>query len=171
MECYITRTKHPYNEWICLVVLGSVESVTPYRGKWEFIAHVYLALSFRISVGCTILYCMRYHHPAIVVLVKTRILGQRAITVHKTLGFDRAVRSNAIGFSGGIWLLWDSVQVHLDALSVSSQVIHAFVQVNVSNSLWLFSTIYASHTFDSRLELWDHLAEFSGTHSLPWVVT
>uniref|UniRef100_A0A2N9FQ21 Reverse transcriptase domain-containing protein n=1 Tax=Fagus sylvatica TaxID=28930 RepID=A0A2N9FQ21_FAGSY len=113
---------------------------------------------------------MNYHHPAIVALVETRISGQRAVSVSSSLGFDSVVRSDAIGFSGGIWLLWDSTQVQLDILSVSTQVIHASVQVNSSSTLWLFSAIYASTSFDSRLELWDHLANFSGTHSLPWMV-
>ncbi len=70
---------------------------------------------------------MRYHHPAIVVLVETRISGQRAATFNTALGFDRVIRSDAVGFSGGIWLLWDSAQVHLDVLTISAQVIYASV--------------------------------------------
>uniref|UniRef100_A0A2N9HWM2 CCHC-type domain-containing protein n=1 Tax=Fagus sylvatica TaxID=28930 RepID=A0A2N9HWM2_FAGSY len=67
-------------------------------------------------------------------------------------------------------LLWDSAQVQLDVLTVMNQVIHASVQVNSSNSSWLFSAIYASPSFESYLELWDHLASFAATHSLPWLV-
>ena len=113
---------------------------------------------------------MRYHHPAIVVLVETCISGQKAATFNTALGFDRVIRSDTVGFSGGIWLFWDFTQVHLDVLTISAQVIHASVQVNSSNTPWLFSAVYASLSFESRLELWNHLALFADTHTLPWVV-
>jgi hypothetical protein len=113
---------------------------------------------------------MRYHHPAIVVLVETCISGQCAASVSMALGFDRVIRSDVMGFSGGIWLLWNSAQVQLDVLTVSNQFIHASVQVNSSNSFWIFYAIYASPSFESRLELWDHLASYAATHSLPWLV-
>jgi hypothetical protein len=51
---------------------------------------------------------MKYHYSAIVVLVETSFSGQRAISVNSALGFDRVVHSDAVGFNGGIWLLWDS---------------------------------------------------------------
>ena len=51
---------------------------------------------------------MKYHHSAIVVLVETSISGQRAVSVNSALGFNRVVRSDAVGFNGGIWLFWDS---------------------------------------------------------------
>jgi exonuclease III len=113
---------------------------------------------------------MRYHHLAIVVLMETHIFGQRAVSVSSALGFDRVVCSDTVGYSGGIWLLWDSAQVQLDVLSMNPQVIHASVQVSSSKAFWLFSAVYASPSFDSWLELWDHLAAFADTHSLPWVV-
>ena len=48
---------------------------------------------------------MHSHQPTIVVLVETQILGQRAMDVSIALGFDRVIRSDVEGFSGGIWLL------------------------------------------------------------------
>ena len=113
---------------------------------------------------------MRYHQPSIVVLVETRILGQRAETISTGLGFDSVVRSEAEGFSGGIWLLWDSDVVHLDVLSINHQVIHASVQVSSSPFSWLFSAVYASPLQASRLQLWDHLKSFATSHSLPWML-
>jgi exonuclease III len=113
---------------------------------------------------------MRSHQPTIVVLVETRISGQRAVEVSTALGFDRVIRSDAEGFSGGIWLLWDSGSVTLDVLHVNNQAIHATVQVHHSNPPWLFTAIYASPRFASRLLLWDHLKKFSTTHNLPWMI-
>jgi hypothetical protein len=112
----------------------------------------------------------RSHQPTIVVLVETRISGQRAVEVSTALGFDRVIRSDAEGFSGGIWLLWDSGSVTLDILHVNNQAIHATVQVHHSNPPCLFTAIYASPRFASRLLLWDHLTNFAGTHNLPWMI-
>ena len=57
---------------------------------------------------------IRYHQPSIVVLVETRISSQRAEIISTGLGFDSVVHFEAEGFSGGIWLLWDSDVVNLD---------------------------------------------------------
>jgi hypothetical protein len=113
---------------------------------------------------------MRYHQPSIVVLVETRISGQRAEIISTGLGFDSVVQSEAEGFSGGIWLLWDSDAVNIDVISINQQVIHAVVQVSSSSPSWLFSTVYASPLHASRVLLWDHLTSFANSHSLPWMV-
>ena len=67
------------------------------------------------------------HRPSIAVLVETRISGQRVEDISSMLGFNRVCRSEAVGFRGGIWLLWNSGEVSLDVLMVTDQAIHASV--------------------------------------------
>lgn len=80
------------------------------------------------------------------------------------------MRSDADGFSGGIWLLWDSAKVQIDVLSVATHVIHASVQVSSTNFSWIFSALYACPRLGPQLKLWDHLSVFVRTYNLPWLV-
>ena len=96
---------------------------------------------------------MRYHQPSIVMLVETHISGQQAEIISMGLGFDSVVQSKAKGFSGGIWLLWDSDAVNIDVISINQQVIHAVVQVSSSSPFWLFSAVYPSSLHASRVLL------------------
>ncbi|KAF3954271.1 hypothetical protein CMV_020363 [Castanea mollissima] len=73
------------------------------------------------------------HRPSIAVILETRISGQRANFVSSSLSFDNVCRSDADGFRGCIWILWNARDITLDILSVNDQSIHAFVQVNASN--------------------------------------
>ena len=87
------------------------------------------------------------------------------------LGFNSVCQSEAVGFCGGIWLLWNSGEVSLDVLMVTDQAIHASVQVSPSKPHWLLSAVYASPNLDTRLKFWDQLVNFASTHNAPWVVT
>ena len=53
------------------------------------------------------------HDPAIMVVMETRIGGKRAKEIFGRLPFDGAIHTDTIGFTGGLWLLWnfDRVQV------------------------------------------------------------
>ena len=113
---------------------------------------------------------IRSHRPSIAVLVETRISGHRAEDISSNLGFNSVCRSEAVGFRGGIWLLWNSGEISLDVLMVTDQAIHASIQVSPSQPQWLLSAVYANPNLETRLKFWDHLVNFASTHSVPWVV-
>ena len=48
---------------------------------------------------------------AIMVVMETRIGGDRARDISNRLQFDGVILSDTIGFAGGIWLLWNSDKV------------------------------------------------------------
>ncbi|KAF7844493.1 reverse transcriptase [Senna tora] len=43
----------------------------------------------------------------LVFLTETRLSGERANQIIPTLGFDRYIKVDAMGFAGGMWLLWN----------------------------------------------------------------
>ena len=59
----------------------------------------------------------RNHNPDILVVMETRIGGVRASEIIDRLPFDGAIHTETIGFSGGIWLLWNSDSVELIQLA------------------------------------------------------
>lgn len=53
------------------------------------------------------------------------------------------VRLEAIGFSGGIWVLWNRQEVSLEVVYTYKYFIHVVVKEGAGR-LWHLSTIYAS---------------------------
>lgn len=78
-----------------------------------------------------------------------RCSGTRAIATIKKLGFKYHIISDARGFAGGIWILWNSDDVHLSPLVLHEQFIHVEVKVK-DEAPWFLSAIYASLRESSR---------------------
>ena len=65
--------------------------------------------SFQKHVGELV----RYHNPAILVVMETRVRADKAKGIIDRLPFDGSVHMDTIGFSGGIWMLWDLERVEV----------------------------------------------------------
>lgn len=113
---------------------------------------------------------VQMHSPAIMIITETKISGLRAKNITDQLQFDGAIHANNIGFSGGLWVLWDSTQVEISELSSSEQEIHTLVRDLSSNSSWLMSAIYASPRYAERRLLWENLSQVAELHTLPWII-
>ena len=67
------------------------------------------------------------------VVTETRVEGERAKQITDHLPFDRAIHVDTIGYSGGIWLLWNSDTAEVTQLAKTEQEIHVVVKVCASN--------------------------------------
>lgn len=110
------------------------------------------------------------HNPAILILTETKASGAREKRIANRLPFNGAIFANAIGLSGGLWLLWDSSRVSVTELATTEQEIHVLVTPIYSNTLRLLSVVYASSRLAERSLLWDNLKVVSNLHSFPWVM-
>ena len=110
------------------------------------------------------------HNPALMVVMETRIRGDRAKQITDRMPFDGAYHTETIGYAGGLWFLWNSDRVEVTHLSSTEQEIHAVVKVRNSNSSWMLSAVYASPRTAERHILWNNLAKVSELHNMPWVV-
>ncbi|XP_075641836.1 uncharacterized protein LOC142613385 isoform X2 [Castanea sativa] len=78
---------------------------------------------------------VQFHNPAILVVMKTRVGGNRAREIIDRLPFDGAIRTDAIGFAGGLWVLWNSDRVDVSHLSSTEQEIHITIKAfDISHS-------------------------------------
>ena len=110
------------------------------------------------------------YDPAIFVVMETKIGGDRAKIITDKLPMDGAIHTETIGYSGGLWLLWNSNKVEVEAMAKTEQEIHVEVRVRSSNLSWIFSAIYASPKSEERCILWENLAKVAELHSLSWVL-
>ncbi|XP_050248720.1 uncharacterized protein LOC126695973 [Quercus robur] len=113
---------------------------------------------------------VRCHDPTLLMVMETRVGGDRARDVTDRLPFDGVFHAETIGRKGGLWLLWYSDRVEVELLASSEQEIHATVKVRTSNSKWLFSAVYASPRSVERHILWNNLSNVAELHNMPWVI-
>ncbi|KAI9124099.1 hypothetical protein K1719_005399 [Acacia pycnantha] len=78
----------------------------------------------------------------VVVILEPRVSGNPATKIIKSWGFKYSVRVEAVGFSGGIWLLWNSDDLGVDVLTKEEQFIHCRLKLGCKEML--FTTVYAS---------------------------
>ena len=57
------------------------------------------------------------HNLAIMVVMETKIGGDRAKAITDKLPFDRAIHADTIGYVGGLWLLWNLERVEVSLIS------------------------------------------------------
>ena len=110
------------------------------------------------------------HNPAILVLMETKVGGERAREISGRLPFDNAIHTDTVGYAGGLWMLWNSDRVEVTSLANTEQEIHTIVKVMNSNSCWLFTAVYASPRSAERHILWDNLNKVAELHNMPWVL-
>ncbi|XP_023918482.1 uncharacterized protein LOC112030031 [Quercus suber] len=110
------------------------------------------------------------HDPAILVVMETRVGGERARAITDNLPFDGVIHMDTIGYAGGLWVLWMSEKVEVSSLASTEQEIHISVKVRPSNLSWLFSAIYASPRSAERHILWNNLIKVADLHNMPWVI-
>lgn len=120
---------------------------------------------------CSIVQDMvRVYSPSIMIVTETKVGGIRAKNIIDRLPFDGVLYTNTIGYSGGLWVLWDSAQVEITELSSTEQEIHSTVKILSSEYYWLLSAMYASPRIAERRMLWENLTTVSSLHSLPWIL-
>ena len=60
---------------------------------------------------------VRCHNPDVLVVMETRIGGDRAKDISDRLPFDNAIHTETMGFAGGIWLMWNADKLEVVQLA------------------------------------------------------
>ena len=110
------------------------------------------------------------HNLAILVVMETRIGGEKAREITDRLPFDGAIHTNTIGYAGGLWVLWDSDRVEPSLLAKTKWEVHLEVKVRASNSSWLFIAVYARSRSVERQILWNNLIKVAKLQNMSWVI-
>lgn len=83
--------------------------------------------------------------------------------------FSNYLASEATGFAGGIWILWNASVVNIELISMDDQ----FINVVVDNFLveqWVLTAVYASPNLAFRNSLWIYLEELGRVMTRPWLL-
>ena len=103
-----------------------------------------------------------------VALCEPRISGVKADDFIRHSGYDHSHRVEAVGFSGGIWLLWQA-GLEVTILINHRQYIHLQVSDTRGLITWV-TAIYASPVPSLRNSLWNDLNYLAANIHDPWVL-
>ncbi|XP_061350360.1 uncharacterized protein LOC133295534 [Gastrolobium bilobum] len=104
-----------------------------------------------------------------VVLLEPRVSGSGANTIISSLGYGNSIFEDAVGFVGGIWILWNDLNFSVELVEKNSQAILTRIKPHNSQP-FLFSAIYANPRVEKRSELWEVLKRWQHEFDEPWLV-
>ncbi|XP_031091106.1 uncharacterized protein LOC115996077 [Ipomoea triloba] len=110
----------------------------------------------------------RDHTPDVVCLIEPKVLGSHANSICKKLGFDEWVRVEAVGFSGGIWILWKA-SLKIEIINTHPQFINLQVQEGLL-SQWTFTVVYGSPNKSLRRRLFADLSSDNMRTQQCWLI-
>ncbi|KAK8691374.1 hypothetical protein V6N13_074885 [Hibiscus sabdariffa] len=112
---------------------------------------------------------LRDTKPDLVVFVEPRISGIKADRIIASLGFPNSHRVEALGFSGGIWLVWfNSIKIKIELNHF--QFIHCRITTTRDGSHTLATVIYASPNATKHKALWSNLQRLAPNINTPWIL-
>ncbi|XP_061338113.1 uncharacterized protein LOC133284981 [Gastrolobium bilobum] len=107
---------------------------------------------------------------SLLALLETKISGDKAARISSKFGFQKVHIQDPIGFSGGIWLMWDEVDYTPQILKSNHQLIHAKIRYINQPKVEYISIVYASPRRYERRALWKDLVDLNVDSSSLWVV-
>ena len=103
-------------------------------------------------------------------LLEPRISGIKADRVVKKLGFSNWWRVEATGYAGGIWVLWNEVEVSVEYICSTTQLLHCNIKDKGLKEESLHTFVYGDTNPSKRRELWASLETLSKQITSRWVV-
>ncbi|XP_057432586.1 uncharacterized protein LOC130725366 [Lotus japonicus] len=88
----------------------------------------------------------------------------------KSTGFDGSFVVEAVGFYGGIWLLWNKQWGSIDIISSHRQLVHTRITPRGAGSSMLATFVYGSPNVSARYLLWRELRHIAASIFEPWAV-
>ncbi|XLR08090.1 hypothetical protein S83_036028 [Arachis hypogaea] len=119
--------------------------------------------------GRTLTDYLKVYRTDIVILLETRCSGDKARNVIRKLGFNYYHIEEAVSFSGGIWIMWNDVDINIFVLVSKAQHVHLGIKRGIQEE-WLLTAVYASPQEGRRRELWHDLRNLQQNIRQGWLV-
>ncbi|RYR45289.1 hypothetical protein Ahy_A07g031124 [Arachis hypogaea] len=102
-------------------------------------------------------------------LLETHLSGPKANKIAKRFGFSDWFLEEGIGFSEGIWILWNSNFWNVEVLMSHKQYVHMKLRYGLE-SPWFFTVVYGSPQIGLRTSLWEGLKSIADNLTSEWCV-
>ncbi|KAL0437409.1 UNVERIFIED_CONTAM: hypothetical protein Sradi_0448800 [Sesamum radiatum] len=81
-------------------------------------------------------------HPHIFIILDTRMHADRAISVIPRLSFTDSAILSSIGYSGGVWVLWNSAETYVQQIQVAARMVHLDIHHRNGEHPFLMTVLY-----------------------------
>ena len=108
------------------------------------------------------------HRPDLLFLIETMVSEQTTRKLIAKLGFEHFDFVSPHNHSGGIWVLWNNVNIHANVLLKEDRAIHMLVLDCDIQKLSVISGIYAPAQSGQKDSFWQHLADLNAVVDSPW---
>ncbi|OMP03577.1 Endonuclease/exonuclease/phosphatase [Corchorus olitorius] len=112
---------------------------------------------------------IRSHHVDLLIIVEPKVSDAKTDRIIRSLRFDGFTKVDAVGFSGGIWVLWKSFIGLVNVVEKGGQFISIFITDN-KGLRWALTVVYASPTPSVLDFLWNYLNDFDEFDNIPWLL-
>nr|XP_025611899.1 uncharacterized protein LOC112705278 [Arachis hypogaea] len=102
----------------------------------------------------------RLYKPDVIILLEPRCSGTNAEEVIQSIGSQFSCVEEAVGFSGGVWVLWDDASLMISIIKKQAQFIHMRVKIT-NNPSWYITAVYASPQERLRRQLWEDIRDIA----------
>ncbi|KAL4382545.1 hypothetical protein AHAS_Ahas04G0244200 [Arachis hypogaea] len=102
-------------------------------------------------------------------LLETHLSGPKANKIAKRFGFSDWFLEEGIGFSGVIWILWNSNFWNVKVLMSHRQYVHMKLRYGLE-SPWFFTVVYGSPQIGLRTSPWEGLKSIADNLTSEWCV-
>jgi len=113
-------------------------------------------------------YIKRTVNPDILILLETMVNDCTADRIVKSLGYQFYDTIPTFNQTGGIWVLWNTVNVDVTVMAKEDRVLPCVVYEKSTAKQVLLSAVYAPANPQDKDAFWAYLKKVSDTIDLPW---
>lgn len=100
---------------------------------------------------------------------ETRVDSNVANKIIDKTNLSDKIFVEVVGFSSGIWVLWDASKIKLEAISLDEQIINLIATMDGGKSFFM-SAVYASATPVFRQDLWEYIICLGVVVKVSWLL-
>ena len=115
-------------------------------------------------------FLQKKHQPDLIFLLETMVSEENTQRLISRLGFHYHAFSNPINHSGGIWVLWNDINIRANVLLNEDRAIHMLVFEFSTQKFSIISGIYAPAQSSAKDPFWAHLRNLNDVIDLPWCI-
>ena len=93
------------------------------------------------------------HKANMMLIVEPKIQGKKVEDVIQKLGFSGCLKVDPLGFSKGLWLLWNEQVCHMTCIKLHEQFIHARIILCDNSFSRLIMKVHGSLNVGKRMKL------------------
>ena len=111
---------------------------------------------------------VKTHQPDLLFLLETMVSEANTKRIIHTLGFENFDYMFSVNHMGGIWVLWNNINIMANVLLKEHRAIHMLVFYNSIQKLSVISGVYAPAQLCEKEAFWTHLLELNFVIDSPW---